>query len=215
MVFVTFSDDKGPNITGHYLTDIHTGYFVEQESGSFLPDPSGPIPDAVEITEDQWMLSRAKKLRIDPITKIAGEYIKTDADNLDDVKVKKKAEILTAYEKTCTGSVDCLAGETIYTMNAGEDHASRMYNGCLLAEKLGHAEMTITDFYNVDHKGVSLADAYSVAIQQGVHFAGARRMKNELRLQIQDVELGDYPDLNAAIAAISSISWDGNVYSSG
>ena len=207
MKFATFSTDNGPNVTGHYSSDVHPDYFLKQEDGSFLPDPDGPISDAVAITDEQWSLSMAQKLRIDPDTGTAFEYVKTDEEALAAAKEEKKTEINEAFRTECTGSVECTGGSETYTMDAGEEHANRMYNGCVLQERLGANTIDVTDYYNEDQAGVSLADGFKIAVLQGAHFAQARKQKNSLRKQVASIKLEDFPGLAEAITAVDQIQW--------
>ncbi len=206
MKFATFSNDSGPNTTGHFSPDVHPEYFVEQEDGSIVVDPTGPIAGAVQITEEQWNLSIEGKLRIDPGTKTAGEYVKTDQEAFDDAKTEKIAEIVKTFDSECAGSVDCTSVGITYTMNAGEEHANRMYNGCVLQERLAADSITVTDFSNVDHEDVPLADGFDIAVQQGAFFATVRAKKNLLRNQVINSKLEDFPNLEDALTALGQIA---------
>ncbi|MCG8632243.1 MAG: hypothetical protein MI863_00365 [Desulfobacterales bacterium] len=209
MKFATYSNDGGPNITGHYCPEIHPELFIKDPDGEYQPDPDGSIAGAVPITEEQWLLSIGKKLRIDPGTGVASEYVKTftDQEVLETEKDSKISEILEAYGVVCSGSVICVVNDVAYTMNAGEEHANRMYNGCVLYERMGIDTITVTDFHNVDHENVPLGDGFAIAVQQGAHYAAARSVKNTLRTEVLNIKLSDYPSVDEAVAAIHQVSF--------
>ena len=174
MKYGTF--DRAGKVTGHYSEDIH-----------------GIVPaEALQMSNAEWLASCAGEIMRD----ISGQrWINKPArDPLDIAREIKLSEILEVYLGACTGSVVC--GN--YIMDAGEENARRLDDGCRLAERLGQETITVTDFYNVDHAGVSIADARDIATLQGVHFATAREKKNALRKQVLDAK---------SLSELDAIKW--------
>lgn len=103
------------------------------------------------------------------------------AFTLDGLKIRKVSEIQAAFLASLTAGVVVTAGALTLTMDAGEEHAVRLKHGIELAELNDMTEMTITDFDNVDHPGISIADARTIAVAMGNDFATKRARKNQLR----------------------------------
>lgn len=190
MKYVTFSNVAGYNVTGHYDSNIHNEI------------PAG----AIEITDAQWQLSLRQKLRVDPDTLVAAEYIMPAADQLAAAAEAQVDIINSAFDSVVTGSVECTAGDLTLNMDAGYDSATKLDDGITLAARLGETTITITDYNNVDHTGISLDDALTISTTQAAHYAQARLTRNALRTAINAVEIGD-GTLDAAIAAVQAITW--------
>jgi hypothetical protein len=91
-------------------------------------------------------------------------------------------------------------------MDAGYDSATKLADGITLAARLGETTITITDYNNVDHTGISLDDALTISTTQAAHYAQARLTRNALRTAINAVEIGE-GTLEVAISAVQAITW--------
>lgn len=212
-IFATYSGASGYNVLQHFTTDLHRSYFVDQidpetaePTGLFLPNPDGPAAGAVELTQEQWQLSIQAKLRIDPVTLDASEYIPPEEEQLAEAKMLQVDAINKAFLAVVTGAVECTVGELTLTMDAGYENATKLDDGITLAQRLGETVITITDYNNVDHAGITLADALQVSTQQAAHYAVARATRNALRTQINAIVIGD-GTLEDALAAVQEVTW--------
>ncbi|WP_316347595.1 hypothetical protein [Desulfuromonas acetoxidans] len=210
--FATYSNEAGYNVTGHYSVDKWRQCFIEVldidgvGTGDYIPAPDGPLAGAVAITDEEWRLSIDGRLRIDPVTQEVAEYVKPADEQLADAKMRQVDSINSAFLAETTGSVECTVGELTLTMDAGYENATKLDDGITLAERLGETVITITDYNNVDHDGITLADALQVSTQQAAHYAVSRATRNTLRTQINAIEIGD-GTLEDALAAVQAVAW--------
>lgn len=96
---------------------------------------------------------------------------------LNKIKSDSLSQLKKHYSLVCNGTdpttgkdiyVDCIAGGTTYRMNAGKTAAENMDAGVRIFELSGADHMPVVrDFYNVNHTNVPIADARSIALQQG------------------------------------------------
>lgn len=113
-------------------------------------------------------------------------------------KNKKLKEINTAFAELNKSSVDCIVDEITYTMNFGEQHMLRLQAGIELAEILGESDITILDFYNVEHMNVSFDVANTIVVLQASAFKTAWNKRNSLRTAINKA---------ADIETLSGLNW--------
>lgn len=102
---------------------------------------------------------------------------KTWVENLSQAKQAKLNGVSIGYSFVCNGEdpatnkdifVDCVVSGTTYRMNAGQEAATNMDAGVRIFELSGASYMPVVrDFYNVNHANVPIADARSIALQQG------------------------------------------------
>ena len=114
---------------------------------------------------------------------LAAGNVPAPAATFDELKAQKVADIQKEFLDSLAHGVEVSSEAITLTMDAGEEHAVRLKHGIELAELNGLTEMTITDYHNVDHPGISIADASAIAIAMGNDFATKRARKNALRTQ--------------------------------
>lgn len=112
------------------------------------------------------------------VFEIVNDEIVGRVETLEEVQAKKAQLVTAKYNKVCNGTdpttgkdiyVDCTVNGTTYRMNAGKNAAENMDAGVRIFELSGADHMPIVrDFYNVNHTNVPIADARSIALQQGV-----------------------------------------------
>ncbi len=115
----------------------------------------------------------------------------------EELRKAKLFEIYAAFDAARSGNVPVTVNGQTYLMDAGEEHAVRLKHGIELAEMSGGQMITITDYDNIDHPDVPLADAREIARQMGVDYALKRERKNQLRAEI----------LTASAEQLATISW--------
>lgn len=93
-------------------------------------------------------------------------------------------DLHTAYTESLSGGVEVVVGGLTILMDAGEEHAVRLKHGIELAILNGRETITVTDFHNVDHHGISISTANAINLVQANNFAQCRAKKNELRSAI-------------------------------
>ncbi len=104
--------------------------------------------------------------------------LKISAESLEDYRTRLLGIVQNKYYSTCncvdpeTGKeiyVDCEVNGVTYRMNAGKIASSTMKEGIDLAELQGFSEMPeVRDFNNIDHSGVSIADAKEINKLQAI-----------------------------------------------
>ncbi|WP_298438101.1 hypothetical protein [Geobacter sp.] len=116
---------------------------------------------------------------------------------VEELRQAKLFEIHAAFDNARTGSVKVTVNGRTYLMDAGEEHAVRLKHGVELAEMSGAQTITVTDYDNVEHPDVPLAEALEIARQMGVDYALKRERKNQLRTEI----------LAASAEQLATIAW--------
>lgn len=100
-------------------------------------------------------------------------------DNIQLAKESLNQVVIDKYKSICQGVdpetdsriyVNCSVGNTIYKMDAGQEAATNMDAGVRIFELSGADYMPIVrDFNNTNHTNVPIADARSIALQQGAY----------------------------------------------
>ena len=138
------------------------------ENDDNIPDQ---IPIETLLTNEELLgkyIYQDGVLSVDPLY-AARALNKIKSDSLS--QLKKKYSLICNCEDPTTGKdiyVDCAVNGTTYRMNAGQAAATNMDAGVRIFELSGADHMPIVrDFHNVNHTNVPIADARSIALQQG------------------------------------------------
>jgi hypothetical protein len=126
---------------------------------------------------------------------------------IDAIREQRLDEARQGYAEVCAGRcpntgaqiyVDCIVDGQTFRMNAGKTAAETFDSGIRLAERSGATSVTVVDFYDVQHSGISLESAQQINMQQSQdaqeYYFTYQRMKEQIRAvrsptEVREVDL--------------------------
>lgn len=124
----------------------------------------------------------------------AGDWV----GDLEKRRAAKMREVKEAFRAAALEPITVTVGRVTYTLDGEEDSARRMREGYDLAVANSETEMTIIDFHNVPHPGVSLEDARAIALAQALAYrekwtaSCAKRYAAATAATIEEIEVITY-----------------------
>ncbi|WP_321367901.1 DUF4376 domain-containing protein [uncultured Desulfuromusa sp.] len=202
-MWVLFSNAAGPNTKGCYDPSLYPDLFILVD-GEYVPDPDGLLADAVEITEEQHQQHISVRLRIDPETRIASEYVEPDSTLLLGAKSDQRKRITRARNAAISGGVNH-AGYDWDT-----DDVSRGYlTGAVANVNAGIPLSEDFTWTTADDSDVPMDAAGLIALGAAVtRHVNTQHVKSRiLKAQIEAVEIPAGGTIDDAVAALELITW--------
>jgi len=178
-------------------TNLLISLFMEGEG---VGNPTIPT-EAKEVTQEQHQ-TLCNGSRFWKWSDSHGSIIAIlDDERLEELRAHKALEISQIYAAQSALAIDCTGtdGTSIFTMDAGKEHAAILKAGYDLAILNNETSMNIVDFYDTIHVGVDLNDVLEIVLQQGLSARADWEHKVQLKRQVLDA---------VDAAELGAISWE-------